>query len=212
MKRLIILRPEPGASASVARAQSLGLDAVAIPLFEVVPVPWTVVRDDFTGIVATSANAFRHGGPGLRALLHLPVHAVGEATADAARKAGFAVAGVGDGGAEDLTLPGGDYLHLAGQHHVAMPQSTAVVVYESRLIDPAPALIVDGAVIAVHSARAGARLTELVAQRASASIVAISAAASTACGSGWHAVAVAAIPREAAMLALARELCQNHDR
>ena len=46
----------------------------------------------------TSANAIRHGGAGLERLRSLPVHAVGEATAAAAREAGFAVAGIGEGG------------------------------------------------------------------------------------------------------------------
>ena len=33
MKRVLVLRPEPGASATVERARALGLDAVAVPLF-----------------------------------------------------------------------------------------------------------------------------------------------------------------------------------
>ena len=40
MRRLLVLRPEPGASATVERARALGLDAVAMPLFEVEPVAW----------------------------------------------------------------------------------------------------------------------------------------------------------------------------
>ena len=35
MSRVLVLRPEPGASATVERARKLGLDAVVIPLFEV---------------------------------------------------------------------------------------------------------------------------------------------------------------------------------
>lgn len=212
MKRLLILRPEPGASASVARARAMGIEALACPLFEVVPVPWTVVPDDYDGIVATSANAFRHGGVGLDALRALPVHAVGEATAKAAREAGFSFASVGDGGAAAMALPPGRWLHLAGRDHVRVPGTTAVVVYESRALDPAPLPDVAGMVIAVHSARAGARLAELASDRASASIVAISAAAAEACGPGWAEVAVADVPREAAVLALAGQLCQNGGR
>ena len=44
MRRVLVLRPEPGASATVERARRLGLDAVAIPLFEIEPVAWASAR------------------------------------------------------------------------------------------------------------------------------------------------------------------------
>ena len=40
MRRLIVLRPEPGASATMERARERGLDPVAMPLFEIEPVAW----------------------------------------------------------------------------------------------------------------------------------------------------------------------------
>ncbi len=40
MKRLIILRPEPGASESAAKAAAFQLDAVTVPLFAVRPLVW----------------------------------------------------------------------------------------------------------------------------------------------------------------------------
>ena len=40
MRRVLVLRPEPGASATVERARQRGLDAVAMPLFEIEPVAW----------------------------------------------------------------------------------------------------------------------------------------------------------------------------
>ena len=46
----------------------------------------------FDGLLLTSANAMRYGGEGLRALRGLKVYAVGEATAEAAREAGFDIA------------------------------------------------------------------------------------------------------------------------
>ena len=42
MTRIVVLRPEPGASATVARAEAAGLEAVSIPLFEAVPVDWAI--------------------------------------------------------------------------------------------------------------------------------------------------------------------------
>src|SRR3546814_4893774 len=43
----------------------------------------------------TSANALLHGGPQLDRFKHLPAFAVGEATGEAAREAGFTVAAAG---------------------------------------------------------------------------------------------------------------------
>ena len=208
----MILRPEPGAAASLAAARALGLKARAIPLFEVKPVEWAPVDPAlYEGIVATSANAFRHGGAGLEQLRALPVFAVGEATAAAARGAGFTVATVGAGGRDELRLPPGRLLHLAGRHRRPVKASPdTLVVYASEAIEPAPELgSLAEAVVAVHSPRAGARLAALASERGQTAIAAISASAAQACGSGWQQVAVASAPREAELLALASELCQN---
>jgi uroporphyrinogen-III synthase len=40
MRRLVILRPEPGASATADRARAMGLEPVVMPLFKVEPVDW----------------------------------------------------------------------------------------------------------------------------------------------------------------------------
>ena len=40
MKRVLVLRPEPGASETVQRAKAKGLDAEASPLFVVEPIEW----------------------------------------------------------------------------------------------------------------------------------------------------------------------------
>lgn len=212
MRTLVILRPQLAAAQSVARAAAMGLEAVAVPLFAIEPVEWDPVEAErYAGIVATSANAFRHGGAKLAGLRGLPVHAVGEATAEAARKSGFTVAAVGEGGREGIPLPPGRLLHLAGSDHLPVGgEIEAVAVYNSRTIDPPPSLdAVLGAVVAVHSPRAGRRLAELVGERGDTAIAAISANAAAACGDGWEQVAVASAPREAELLALAAELCQN---
>ena len=212
MRKLIIIRPEPGAAASVAAARALGLEATAIPLFTVEPVEWDPVdAARFEGLVATSANAFRHGGEGLASLRGLPVHAVGEATAEAAREAGFTVATVGAGGREAMALPPGRLLHLAGRNRLPVAGNVeAVVVYASRPVEPTPKLdALPGSVVAVYSPRSGRRLAALVRSRKRIAIAAISRNAAEACGGGWQQVAVAAAPREAELLALAAELCQN---
>ena len=90
MRPLLVLRPEPGASATVKRARELGLEPVAAPLFEIEPLPWEAPEPGgFDALLLTSANAVRHGGSKLAKLRGLRVYAVGDATAEAARESGF---------------------------------------------------------------------------------------------------------------------------
>jgi uroporphyrinogen-III synthase len=212
MKRLLIIRPEPGASVTLARAREMGLDVVAVPLFAVEPVAWEAVDPaEFRGIVATSANVFRHGGEQLERLKNLPVYAVGEATAEAAKEAGFHVAMVGGGGRVELgeRLPGGRLLHLAGSDHLPVGDAEAVTVYVNGAIVPPPPIDASNAVVVVHSPRAGRRLAELIKERGATAIAAISEQAAKACGEGWAEIAVASQPRDPPLLALAAKLCQN---
>ena len=131
----------------------------------------------------------------------------------AARDAGFAVAGAGAGDAAALVehVPRGlRLLHLAGRDHRAMAGVSAIIVYDSVIIDPPPSLdALNGSVAMVHSPRAGARLAELIEARGEISIAAISEAAAATCGSGWREVAAISAPRDGALLALAAALCQK---
>lgn len=214
---VVILRPEPGASATLERAKAARIHAVAIPLFEVVPVEWAAPRaGDFDAMLLTSANAAREGGPELAALRGLPAYCVGEATAAAARDAGLRVAGIGAGGAAALVdqVPDGlRLLHLTGVEHQPVSGVAAIAVYTSRAIEPPPPLAaLRGGVAMVHSARAGERLAELVGDRGDIAIAAISAAAAEACGVGWRTVRTIDAPADGALLALAAELCQDRGR
>ena len=223
MARVLVLRPEPGAGATVQRARALGLDPVAIPLFEIQPVKWQAPEPGgFDGVLLTSANALRCGGEELRALRALPAYAVGEATADAAREAGFDIASTGDAGVDrllssierDLRL-----LHLCGEERRtpedARQQITPIAVYRSKPL-PAPDLsCVSGSVALIHSPRAGQRFAEVVGEGARArwsiAIAAISRAAAEAVGNGWSSVDVADQPSDEALLALAARLCNKPD-
>jgi uroporphyrinogen-III synthase len=214
MRRVLVLRPEPGASATVERARQRGLDAVAVPLFEVKPVAWEVPDPGaFDALLLTSANAVRHGGPGLAALRGLPVYAVGEATAEAARTAGFMIAATGDAGVERLLGsidPDLKLLHLAGEERTETAgKLTSVTVYRAREIERPDLSAAAGAAVLIHSPRAGRRLAELVGVRDAVAIVAISAAAAEAVGSGWEIVESAPQPTDEALLALAARLCNN---
>ncbi len=214
MKPLLILRPEPGNSATAARARAMGLEAVRCPLFEVEPLAWTAPdAAEFDFLLLTSANALRHGGAQLPTLTRLDVLAVGAATADAARAAGFTVAMTGDGGVDALlgALPGERrLLQLSGAGHVQSAtrhRIERIVVYRSVAV--AATLPTGRAVAAVHSPRAGARLGDLAPIRAEIAIAAISPATAAACGTGWAALEASDHPNDFALLALAARLCKD---
>lgn len=218
MKRVLVLRPEPGASATVGRALERGLDAVAVPLFEIEAVAWEAVEPGaYDGLLLTSANAVRQAGPGLRALRALKVHAVGEASAEAARDAGLEVTTIGDKGVEELLGsldPRLRLLHLCGEDRVAVSARQRIdhrIVYRSKPIGNPDLSAAGGSVALIHSPRAGRRLAELVGDRGSVAIAAISDSAAEAAGTGWLAIEAAAQPTDDALLALASRLCNKPD-
>lgn len=217
MTRVLVLRPEPGASATVARARVLGLAAAAVTLFEIEPVAWEAPEaGSFDGLLLTSANAVHSAGDQLNELRGLQVYAVGDATAEAAREAGFDVAATGEAGVDrllgsieaDLKL-----LHLCGEDRRepdGVRQKIApLVVYRSRKIDHPDLSAISESVALIHSPRAGERFAELVKDRGAVAIAAISSAAANAVGEGWKMVERAEHPNDDALLALAARLCNN---
>jgi uroporphyrinogen-III synthase len=222
MRPLVILRPEPGASATARAAAEFGLEPIVLPLFAVEPVAWTAPDPKgFDGLLLTSANGIRHAGPGLGELASLPAYCVGEATAAEASAAGIDVASIGDGTVDLLlrNLPGGlRLLHLCGAHRrqpTAPRQSiTPLTVYVSREVEPAPSLgRAEGSVVAVHSPRAAARFASLAdrigLRRSTIALAAISENAADAAGMGWEQVEAAEEPSDRALLVLAARLCNN---
>ena len=222
MSRIVVLRPEPGASETVAHAEARGLDATAIPLFAVEAIAWQApAADGFDALLLTSANAVRFGGDQLASLRGLPVHAVGRATADAARDAGFDLASSGEAGVERLlgSLEGDlKLLHLSGEDRTtsdgARQSITVQAVYRSRTIEPKPCVdcAADAAVL-IHSRRAAELFARLAAEqnldRSRTRIIAISKAVADAAGAGWKTVEAAEQPTDDALLALAERLCDN---
>ncbi len=220
---LLVLRPEPGNAATVARARLMGLDARAAPLFAVEPVAWSAeAADAYVGILLTSAYAVRHAGRRLENYLALPAYAVGEATAALARSAGFASVVAGDSDVARLmahiaTLGLHRLLHLSGEDVTPFDalgiEIDRHVVYCAVEIAPPPefaAACQENPVILVHSQRAGKRLAALVApgRRNGIAVVTISAAAALQAGQGWQQLAIAPEPRDEAMLKIAVELCR----
>jgi uroporphyrinogen-III synthase len=217
MRRLLVLRAEPGASATVKRACEQGLEAVAVPLFEVEPMGWQAPEAaSFDALLLTSANAIRHGGDDLAKLRGLRVYAVGEATAQAARDAGFDIAATGDAGVDRLLgsiEPDARLLHLCGddrrEPEDARQEITLIPVYKAVAVENPDLSVARGSVALVHSPRAGRRFAQLMPERGSVAVAAISEAAAEAAGTGWQAIEATKEPNDDALLALAARLCNN---
>ncbi|MFA9200246.1 MAG: uroporphyrinogen-III synthase [Cypionkella sp.] len=221
---LVVVRPEPGCSETVRAAQAQGLAAVAAPLFSIEPVAWQAPDPArFDGILAGSANVFRLGGKELARLAALPVHAVGERTAAAARAAGFVVETVGGGGLQaviEALAPPRRLMRLAGAARVPLAPPPGVGIAECVVYRAVP-LALDGsvlsalragAVVALHSGEAARAFAALCGglglARERIALAALAPRIAAAAGGGWAAVAVAPEVSDAALLATARDMCQ----
>jgi uroporphyrinogen-III synthase len=219
VRKLLLLRPEPGLSQSAERAVGLGLAVVACPLFRIEPVQWRAPNPTaYDALLLTSANAVRQAGAELETVSGLPVYAVGAATAEMAEAAGLRIAGVGRGDIVALLaeIPGSQkLLHLAAEHRREVDSHhniDHITVYRSAAIDDPGLPRLDSLVAAVHSPRAGVRLAELAPNRDRTAIAAISEAAAEACGPGWERVEVAEKPDDTSLLAVAAMLCHTSPR
>lgn len=234
--RALITRPRNEAAALAARLAERGIAAVIEPMIEIVengaPLP------DLAGVQAvlcTSAN-------GVRALARssgergVTLLAVGDATARAARDAGFAEIASAGGNVDDLAAlavrrlrpAGGRLLHVAGSDvagDLAAVLGAAgfaverAVLYEARAataLSPETARLIAGGAIGLalfFSPRSAAIFAALVQAAgvahglAAAASVAISAAADAALDAlPFGARAVAAAPTQAALLACVDDL------
>lgn len=202
---IAVLRPEPGNRVTAAVIEAAGRKAIRLPLFEARPIAWDVPDPQgFDALIVTSANAMRHGGSGIARLLDLPVYAVGEATAESARRAGFGVAATGSTGSADLIALArakgvARALHLAGRERSIEAGgivAQVVTVYATDPIPVPPAAVqrLVGSVVLVQSARTGERLGEIAdaagLDRATIALVAIGRRAAEAAGRGWETVVI----------------------
>ena len=223
---MIVIRPQPGCDATVAAARALGLDARGFPLFDIRPVDWDPpAPDTFDAVVLGSANAPRHAGPALAAYAGKPVYAVGAVTAEVAREAGLDVVVTGSGGLKavlgELAPEHRRLLRLAGRERVMLVPPPPVsmlerVVYASEPLPLPPelkALLRAPALVLLHSAEAAHRFAELCDEhhldRSIIALAALGPRVARAAGTGWAALRAATEPSDAAMLALAQEMCQD---
>jgi uroporphyrinogen-III synthase len=101
---VLVTRPHPDDEATASALRARGFEVLRAPMLRFEPVPFHDDADARYGaIIVTSANALRAIVPDLAdsRLLKLPLFAVGEHTASAARDAGFGqvIAAKGDAGA-----------------------------------------------------------------------------------------------------------------
>lgn len=222
---IVAIRPEPGCSATQENAAAAGLTVIAEPLFEIRPCPWSLPEGAvFDGLLIGSANALRHGGEGLAALRHLPVYAVGAATAQAAYAAGFNRVESGAGGLQNVldTLAGEErhLLRLTGRQHTTLfcPSGIRIterVAYESRAL-PMPASLArhleQGGIVMLHSGVAAhhfrAECERCEVDIGKLHIAALAPRIAAAAGEGWAGCAIADSPDDAALVALVRQLCE----
>lgn len=229
-RKIFAIRPQPGLSATISAARELGFDIVGEPLFEIRPVPWAA-PDPATidALLIGSANAIRHGGAQLDMLRSKPVYAVGKTTAEIAAIAGFNVERIGKGGLQSLLdarknadAPPLQYLRLSGAERVPLDVPAGISIEERIVYRAAPLGISagfekclrSGGIVLLHSAAAARHFTD---ECARLGIVkkAISLAALgpriTACAQGdWAEIRHASSPDDVALLALVKDMCQDH--
>ena len=220
---VLVLRPEPGNTATCRAAHAHGLHTHGAPLFAYTALDWTLPGGSWTGLLIGSAAVFAHGGPALAELHAIPVHAVGPTTARAAQNAGFAIADTGSGGLAPMvgTLPPGRYLRVAGEERVPLIPPPGVeivdfVVYAARplpLALSAVDLIHHEPVVALlHSAQAARHFAkqcnDLDLPRNAIALACLAPRIAHEAGNGWQAVAIAARPDDEALLPLAQQMCQ----
>lgn len=122
VSRVLVTRPEPGASATARLLREMGHEPVLLPLTRIEPLAADRWPEACDAVLATSANAIRHAPQTqLRKLASTPLFVVGERTAEAARAAGFStIRAVAADAASLVGLVGSEieghlrFLYLAG--------------------------------------------------------------------------------------------------
>jgi len=102
---ILVTRPDPDNAITAATLRASGYDVVLAPALRLEPIPLPAGAEaGYGAVIVTSANALRAVAPQLKEhpLLKLPLFAVGEHTASAARQAGFVEVISADGDAAAL--------------------------------------------------------------------------------------------------------------
>lgn len=217
--RVAITRALPDAARTAERLRGFDAEPIVAPLLEIEP---RIFDADFSGAQAllfTSGNAVRSAAPIMKDRL-VPVFAVGEATARAARQAGFGEVRSADGDVRALSrlvkstldpsngsvvyLSGADVAwDLAGDLQAAGFEISARVVYQARVVAALPdAYRTRLDIVVFHSARAAhafAAFGAPNAERLTAACLSQSIAAAARQSTTWTRMVVASAPQEEAL-------------
>ena len=216
--RVWITRTQPGADTTAERVRALGWDPVVVPLLSVRPIPHAMSSapspDAVACVALTSPNTLDRIKDKLLAYGHLPIFAVGDATADAARTIGLpnVISAKGDINALAALIarevprgtvfapgarePAGDLPALLPKHKVIR-----LAVYEAYFTDARTPD--DIAAVMVHSPRASRILVSNLGAQTSRNLtaIAISDAAATPLNAlNFKKIHIAATPDEDGML------------
>ncbi len=173
-----ITRARPGAEATAERVEALGFSVIVDPLLAIEPLDVALDLDHVSALAFTSANGVEAFAR-LSDHRHLPVFAVGRATARAAQGVGFASVSSADGDVEDLARlvvgaaggpvlwagarePAGDLVGLLRDCGV---MAHGVAVYETVERAPAETTLGAAATVLLHSPRAARALATILAVR-----------------------------------------------
>ena len=224
-KPVIVLRPEPGQTETLVAAFQSGLEASGMPLCSISPVDWKAPAKPYDGVLVGSANALRHAGKELEKITHLPVIAVGEATARLAQDAGMELELVGKGGLQTVlgTLPSiqRNLLRLAGEVHLPLDalgkvSIDTVITYRTdyrRLSSKQVAFLAQGAVVLLHSGEMAAHFARECdankLDRHSFDCIAMAPRIAERAGEGWGSLTIAEGASDASLLAATQALCEK---
>ncbi len=114
MVTVLVTRPEPGAFKTAQKLSALGFEVHKLPLTKIVSLSFDVPRTAFDAVIITSPQAL-HNIPAR--LQGLPLYAVGQSSAAAARLAGF----------ETVITSGGDVAQLIETVRTAVPAGSRLL-------------------------------------------------------------------------------------
>ncbi|WP_447911175.1 uroporphyrinogen-III synthase [Brevundimonas bullata] len=220
IRRVWITRAQPGATRTAARLTALGFDPIVAPLLTLRPLPEALSAAPDLSNVAALTFTSPNGVAAFAALVPAPllrdrpVFAVGDATAEAARAAGFHDARSAAGDVHDLARliatspiqglilapgarePAGDLPALLPNHNIQR-----LPVYAAEETDATPPADFDA--VLVHSPRAARALAAILTHQAAAQRLAVcisAAAAAPLAALGFAEIRTADAPDEASML------------
>ncbi|MCX7358470.1 MAG: uroporphyrinogen-III synthase [Alphaproteobacteria bacterium] len=213
--RVAITRAQPEADRTAARLRSRGAEAIVAPLLTIVPCGYDTNTSDAQAIIFTSTNGVR-AFPNARGARDQLVLTVGDATAEAAREAGFNDVRSADGDVNalaalakrELDPAKGKLIHIAGDHvagDLGGELRAAGFSVERRLayasvaaFELPPALTQPLDIVLFHSVRATETFIALGAPNATKLTAGcLSAAVAEAAGkTSWKRIVTAPYPRE----------------